>query len=62
MRRIDRVINEIEMNDNRDLLKEGKDLRDHLIELIIPKVAHTETRAHQNDAEMRNLDEKIQDL
>ena len=50
LRRIDRTINEIEMNDNRDLLKEAKDLRFKLIDIIIPKVAHAETRGLNNDA------------
>ena len=62
LRRIDKTINEIEMNNNRDLLKEGQNLRGQLIDIIIPKVAHAETRNHNNDAEIQDLDSKIQDL
>lgn len=50
------------MNDNRDLMKEGSDLRKQLIDLVIPKVAHAETRAHSNDSEIQALDAKINDL
>ena len=48
------------MNDNRDLLAEGNDLRNQLIDLIIPKVAHVETRGHNNDQEIQDLDGRVQ--
>lgn len=60
--RIDRINNQIEMNENSDLLKEGKALRLQIIDLIIPKVAHAETKAHNNDSELKSLNAKIQDL